>query len=644
MTMNRPRSPARREEVRPRLAFLAHQPWTGLAGVVIVAAAFVLLGVVPGAQRSLEILGPISTFALPVLVVAALWWDGWPFSGASRPIAGALNTLLIAGASVALAVVGQAIVGRVDLNGLLSPAAAVERGAFVGFPFLVPLAVCVFLVTLQLTFVCKRWPLHKLPNTRAGFAALTLSWGLGLIAYLLIANWDFIPAPVQRAIGLSNPGGPMNAVNLLGFLTSLAFWQIFLFVLLPTPPTDRIAARVPRLIAANATVLVLGWLSYQILRNGFGWTIPRIAAVWGVGVAACLVIGMLFEGWPSRLAPVQFVAVIRVATLVVLMVAGYLGLAALGSAVADWDDSTQVDLWVAVGSLNYIASAIVIHYAVFRRWPLTPPAQPDDHSTTRPETSMQTAGNPEGDERTSPGELAPTVGRTTIPARPEPIEIDPARTAILVIDMTNDFSAPGGMFHRAGIDIGLIQTVVEPIKRVLSAARSAGIKVIYLQQAHSADLSDVGADDSPHAIKHRPFSIGKDVTAPDGQPSRILVDGTWNTAILAELAPTGGDIVIRKHRYSGFFETDLDATLKRLGADHLVVTGCTTSICVDSTVRDAAFRGYRCLVLEDCTAEPIGADLPRTNHEATMLSIETLFGWVSTSREMIEAWERRVPV
>ncbi|MDQ3505211.1 MAG: cysteine hydrolase, partial [Actinomycetota bacterium] len=65
-----------------------------------------------------------------------------------------------------------------------------------------------------------------------------------------------------------------------------------------------------------------------------------------------------------------------------------------------------------------------------------------------------------------------------------------------------------------------------------------------------------------------------------------------------------------------------------------------TSICVDSTVRDAMFRDYRCIVLEDCTAEPIGADLPRTNHEATLLSIEMLFGWVSTSAQVIEAWER----
>lgn len=234
----------------------------------------------------------------------------------------------------------------------------------------------------------------------------------------------------------------------------------------------------------------------------------------------------------------------------------------------------------------------------------------------------------------------PSDGRVTVEARPQPIDIDSARTAVLVIDMTNDFSAPGGMFHRAGIDISAILDAVEPTRRVLSAARKAAIPVIYLRQAHSADLSDAGDDDSPHAIKHRRLSIGEPVTAPDGQPSRILVDGTWNTAILDELAPAEDDIVIVKRRYSGFFETDLDATLEEIGVDHLVVTGCTTSICVDSTVRDAMFRDYRCLVLEDCTAEPIGADLARTNHEATLLTIELLFGWVSSSQHVIDAWDR----
>ena len=220
-------------------------------------------------------------------------------------------------------------------------------------------------------------------------------------------------------------------------------------------------------------------------------------------------------------------------------------------------------------------------------------------------------------------------------ARPEAITIDLTATAVLVIDMTNDFAAPGGMFDRAGIDIGVVRQAIEPIGRVLAAARAVGVPVVYVCQQHSADLSDAGPDEGPHAVKHRPLSIGVPITAPDGRPSRTMIENTWSTEVLPELAPHAQDPVVAKHRYSGFFETELDATLRRLGVRDLIVTGSTTSVCVDSTVRDAMFRGYRCVVLEDCTAEPIGADLPRTNHEATLLTIETLLGWVSHSRHVI---------
>lgn len=100
---------------------------------------------------------------------------------------------------------------------------------------------------------------------------------------------------------------------------------------------------------------------------------------------------------------------------------------------------------------------------------------------------------------------------------------------------------------------------------------------------------------------------------------------------MAELTPEPGDIVLYKHRFSGCYETELDAVLKRLGAKHLIVTGCTTSICVEATIRDAMFRGYSCILLEDCTGEPIGHGLPRSNHDASLLTIQVLFGWTSDS-------------
>ncbi len=222
-------------------------------------------------------------------------------------------------------------------------------------------------------------------------------------------------------------------------------------------------------------------------------------------------------------------------------------------------------------------------------------------------------------------------------AQPEPIAIDAARTAVLVVDMQNDFGSTGGMFDRAGIDISMIQRAVGPTAQVLAAARDAGIKIVYLKMGFQPDLSDAGPPGSPSGIKHLRLRVGETVRAPDGTESRILIRDTWNTDILNELAPRDGDTVLYKTRYSGFYRTDLDATLARLNAKYLILTGCTTSVCVESTIRDAMFRDYSCVLLADCTAEPIGQGLPRSNHDASLLVIQMQFGWVSTSDEFVRA-------
>lgn len=227
-----------------------------------------------------------------------------------------------------------------------------------------------------------------------------------------------------------------------------------------------------------------------------------------------------------------------------------------------------------------------------------------------------------------------------VDARPEPLAIDVRQTAVIVVDMQNDFGAEGGMFARAGIPIADIAAVANPIAQVLDAARRAGLTVIYLTMQFEPDLSDAGAPDAPNFLKHKPLGVGEVVAAPDGRESRTLVKGMWGTEILPELAAEEGDIVVAKHRYSGFFETELDAILRERGIDSLVFTGCTTSVCVDSTLRDAFYRDYRCLLLSDCTGEPIGSNLARSNHEATLLVIETLFGWVSDSHSFLRALQK----
>jgi ureidoacrylate peracid hydrolase len=219
-------------------------------------------------------------------------------------------------------------------------------------------------------------------------------------------------------------------------------------------------------------------------------------------------------------------------------------------------------------------------------------------------------------------------GQITVKAKPEPLVIDPAQSAVIVVDMQNDFGSEGGMFALAGIDISGIKAVIPPTARVLAAARQAGMSVVYLKMGFRPDLSDAGAPETPNWLKHRPLRAGELITAPDGTASRILIRDTWNTEIISELTPEAGDVTLYKHRFSGFFETNLDRVLKSRSIKSLIFTGCTTSVCVPD---------YACVLIEDCTAEPIGSGMPRSNHEASLLVIQVLFGSTCQSADFIAA-------
>lgn len=213
----------------------------------------------------------------------------------------------------------------------------------------------------------------------------------------------------------------------------------------------------------------------------------------------------------------------------------------------------------------------------------------------------------------------------TIEARPRPYTFEPGRTAVLAIDLQNDFGAAGGYVDSFGVPLEGVRATIEPIGRVLDAARAANMPVVYTRIEFKRDLSNLGGPGSPNRE-----IIGLE---PGGD---YLIEGTWNADIVAELAPRPGDLVVSKHRYSAFFETDLDEILRSRGISNLVFVGWTTSVCVESTVRDAVFRDYRCLVLEDCTAETIGRTQVRTNHEATLYVIQAQFGWVADSKSLLD--------
>ncbi len=351
------------------------QPWVGAAGLVIVLAVAAVLGIVPGLQRSLEIIGPASTFCLPVLAVAALWWNGWPFARLSR-LAGGLATLgLIVASGIVLTAVGLAVTGSFQLSHLFGTAAEAAQGHMVTFPYTVPLAAFVFVTMLQLTFVCRQWPFQRLSPTASGFAALAASWAVGVAGYFLLASWDFVPAVARHAIGLRNPGGPVNALDLVGILLCIVIFQLTLFFLLQGYPVSLIKSQPLYLAVSNATTIGGGILLWWILNSGLGLSSPQVSEVAGVIVAGTLIAGLLFEGWPAR--TIANPALSRLALLgtagAVAVVAGF-ALRAI-SLTATWT-SAPPQLWVAVMGLNFIGAIVIVHAAVFRRWPL-PAAEPD---------------------------------------------------------------------------------------------------------------------------------------------------------------------------------------------------------------------------------------------------------------------------
>lgn len=230
-----------------------------------------------------------------------------------------------------------------------------------------------------------------------------------------------------------------------------------------------------------------------------------------------------------------------------------------------------------------------------------------------------------------------------ITARPHPFHLGLSTTAVVVVDMQNDFASPGGMFDLAGVDIAGIQAIVPNVLAVLDAARGASLPIVYLKMGFCADLADAGYPTSPTWLKHLPMRVGESITSPLGESSRILVRDCWNTDIVSELTPTDDDIVIYKTRYSGFYGTALDEALRSRGIQQLVIVGATTSVCVESTVRDAMFRDYHCLVLADATAEPIAADASRSNHDASLLTLELLFAAVGATSDLLNGLRTAAP-
>jgi ureidoacrylate peracid hydrolase len=216
----------------------------------------------------------------------------------------------------------------------------------------------------------------------------------------------------------------------------------------------------------------------------------------------------------------------------------------------------------------------------------------------------------------------------TFAARPEPLEVDLARSAVVVVDMQNAFASPGGMLDIAGADISGAPEVLSALGRILPRARRAGMPLVYLQMGYQPDLSDGGGPESPNW--QRELGIRLMNCRPELKGTLVTV-GSWDFAIVDELAPQPEDIVIVKTRYSGFVRTSLDAQLQARRIRYLFFAGIATNVCVESTLRDAFFHDYWPILIRDATM----AAGPETMQDATLFNVESYFGWTISSEEFL---------
>jgi ureidoacrylate peracid hydrolase len=225
------------------------------------------------------------------------------------------------------------------------------------------------------------------------------------------------------------------------------------------------------------------------------------------------------------------------------------------------------------------------------------------------------------------------VRMVDVDARPQRLRIDVARTAIVVVDMQNDFCTEGGWLHSIGVDIGGARTPVAPLQRLLPALRGADVPVIWLNWGNRPDRVNL-----PPNVLHvyNPDGVSRgigDLLA--GQDTGVLERGSWGAAIVDALAVDGRDVHVDKYRMSGFWDTPLDSILRNLDVTTVFFAGVNADQCVLATLIDAACAGYDVVMLEDCCA----TTSPSFCWEATIYNVRQCFGFTAMSDDVVAAVE-----
>jgi hypothetical protein len=339
---------------------LARQPGLGLAGITLVIPVMVVLGVGwGGAEPSLLVLGPISTFALPVIAMVAFWWEDWPGTMLRPPLTGLVDTLLVVVGGILFTIAGQAVVGHVDLRGVFDPNAGAAHAPT--FPDTMPLAGATFVAMLQLTLVSEGWPLDRLNRFAGGAAAVAAAWGVAILLYETLVAGD---GPV--------PPGDFGAA-----LVCIGVLQVAFYVVLGGWPFSLITSRARRLGCAHLVVIAGGLAVYLALARAASLEPATISAVAGSAVAAGLVVGMLFEGWPDSVLPLVRARRVKVIGVAIATALLYVGLTAYARAIG-WTRA-EPEEWIAYAGLNAIGAGVILHVAIGHRWPF---ARPEEDGVT----------------------------------------------------------------------------------------------------------------------------------------------------------------------------------------------------------------------------------------------------------------------
>jgi hypothetical protein len=338
------------------------QPGLGLAGLLLVAPVAVLLSIGAGSlQASLRVLGPLSTFALPVVALIAFWWEDWPGTRLKAPLSGFLNTVLVIAGGVVLTFIGQLVVGHGSVRGIFDSTPVPHSSST--FPATMPLAGAFFVVMLQLTLVNEGWPLRRLGRIASGPIAVVAAWAISLTFYLLLVRTH--PKPGSGLYFRS--GGPLSGAEFGAILTAIGLWQVWFYVALRGWPFANVASRGARLPFANLTVIVAGVVTYVILHNAVGLTPTKVSAVAGAALTAVLLRGMLFESLPRSGDHPARERLIMLGTAALTAAALYGALTAIAHQ-ARWTTATPEE-WVTYAGLNAIGLGVILHVGIGRRWP-----------------------------------------------------------------------------------------------------------------------------------------------------------------------------------------------------------------------------------------------------------------------------------